>query len=250
MSRVALVSGAGRSVGRATAVQLARDGADLALFGRAESALAETAAAVRAAHPGAVLTTHVFDATSEAATNAAVSEALAAHGRIDVAVANAGQSVDGLLLCLQQADLARLLASNLESAFSLCAAVARPMLRRGGGTIVLVSSAAGAVGGAGRSAHAASKSALHARAALLAAQLEPRGIRVGVVAPSSIEAEPTAALPPAARLRHAELIALGRSGSSAQIAAAVAQCAAAATAPNGTSSPSTRVSAAVGSPTS
>lgn len=249
MRRVAVVSGAGRGVGRATAVQLARDGADLALFGRAESALAETAAAVRAAHPRAVLTTHVFDATSEAATNAAVSEALAAHGRIDVAVANAGQCVDGLLLCLQQADLARLLASSLESAFSLCAAVARPMLRRGGGTIVLVSSAAGAVGRAGRSAHA-SRSALHARAALLAAQLEPGGIRVGVVAPGSIEAEPTAALPPAARLCHAELIALGRSGSSAQIAAAVAQCIPTASAPNGTSSPSTRVSASVGSPIS
>jgi 3-oxoacyl-[acyl-carrier protein] reductase len=195
--RVALVTGATRGLGRATALQLARDGADVALFGCDAAALAETAAAVRATRPGAVATVHAFDATSEAATNVAVAEAMAAHGRIDVAVANACQSVDGLLLRLQPADLERLLASNLRSAFYLCAAVAKPMLAQRGGTIVIVSSAAGAVCESGRSAHAASKAALLDLATSLAEELGPRAIRVDVVAP-------------------------GRTGSCAQTAATVA----------------------------
>ncbi len=222
MSRVAVITGASRGIGRAAAVQLARDGADLALFGRDEAALAETAAAVRAARSNTVTTTHAFDVTSEAATNAAVSEVLAAHGRIDVAVANAGQSLDGLLLRLQAADLERLLATNLKSAFYLCAAVAKPMLRQRCGAIVLVSSIAGVVGNAGQSAYAAGKAALMGLATSLAKELGSRGIRVNVVAPGLIETEMTAAMPPAARLRHAELIALGRTGSPAEVASVVA----------------------------
>lgn len=220
--RVAVVGGASRGIGRATAVQLARDGADLALFGRDENALGETVAAARAARRDAVVTAHAFDATCEAATNGAVAEALAAHGRIDVTVANAGQSVDGLLLRLQQADLERLLAANLRSASYLCAAVSEPMLHARGGAIVLVSSVAGLVGSGGRSAYAANKAALLGLAASLAKELGPRGIRVDLVAPDLIETEMPAAMPPAARLRHAELIALGRTGSSAEVASAVA----------------------------
>lgn len=222
MSRVAVVTGASRGIGRAAALELARCGADLALFGRDETALTQTAAAVRTARPNAVTTVHAFDATSEWATRAAVAEVLAAHGRIDVAVVNAGQSVDGLLLPLQPADIERLLATNLESAFYLCAAAAEPMLRQRGGVIVLVSPSAGVAGTAGPCAYAAGKAALMERATSLAKELGPHGVRVNVVEPGLVETETSAAMPPAARLRHAELIALGRTGSPAEVASAVA----------------------------
>ena len=222
MRRIAVVTGASRGIGRATAVQLARDGADVALCGRDEAALALTAREVRAARAGAQATVHAFDATSRAATDATIADVLAAHGRIDVAVANAGQSVDGLILRLKTADLDRLLDANVKSAFYLCAAVAKPMVGQRGGAIVLVSSVAGVVGNAGQSAYAASKAALHGLGTSLAKELGSRAIRVNVVAPGLIETAMTAAMPPAARARHTASIALGRTGSPEDVAAVIA----------------------------
>ncbi len=222
MRRVAVVTGASRGIGRATAVQLAREGADLALFGRDEAALAQTASAVRAARADAEVTLHAADAASEAATRAAVADVVAAHGRIDVAVANAGQSADALLLRLAAAELDRLLRVNLQSAFFLCAAVAKPMVRQRSGAIVLVSSIAGVAGSAGQTAYAASKAGLAGLATSLAKELGPRSVRVNVVAPGLIETAMTAGMPPAARRRHTERIALGRTGMPDEVASVIA----------------------------
>jgi 3-oxoacyl-[acyl-carrier protein] reductase len=218
---IALVTGASRGIGRAIAVDLARNGFDIALFGRDEAALAETQAAVRGAREGARAAIHVCDAADRDATEKAVAEVLSGVGRIDVAVANAGQSKDGLILRFQPADLDRLLDVNLKSAFYLCAAVSKPMLKQKSGSIILVSSIVGLGGNAGQSAYSATKAGLLGLAKSLAKELGSRNVRVNAVAPGLIETAMTAGLPEAARKGFLEGIALGRPGTPEDVAGVV-----------------------------
>jgi 3-oxoacyl-[acyl-carrier protein] reductase len=219
--KIAVVTGASRGIGRAIAVDLARAGADLALFGRDVAALEETANAVREARPGVNLTQHVADVADERAVGEAVGKVLEAHGRIDVAVANAGQSIDGLILRFKAADLDRLLDVNLKSAFYLSAAVTKPMMKQRSGAIVLVSSIVGLAGNVGQSVYAATKAGLLGLAKSLAKELGSRAIRVNVVAPGIIETAMTAEMPAPAREHFLRSIALGRAGTPEDVAPAV-----------------------------
>ncbi|HTW83640.1 MAG TPA: 3-oxoacyl-ACP reductase FabG [Candidatus Sulfotelmatobacter sp.] len=219
--KIAVVTGASRGIGRAIAVDLARAGADLALIGRDPGALAETQAACREARPGAAADVFTCDVADQAAVDAAIAAVLGRHGRIDVAVANAGQSIDGLILRFKAADLDRLLDVNLKSAFYLCAAVAKPMMKQRGGSIVLVSSIVGLAGNAGQSAYAATKAGLLGLAKSLAKELGSRGIRVNAVAPGLIETAMTAEMPGAAREHYLRSIALGRAGAPEDVAPVV-----------------------------
>jgi len=221
MSRVALVTGASRGIGRAIAIDLAKDGCDLALFGRDTAALAETTAAIIAARPDAVVSSHAVDVADEGAHNAAVADVLAKHGRIDIAVANAGQSIDGLILRFKSADLEQLLNVNLKSAFYLTAAVAKPMMKQRAGSIVLVSSIVGVAGSAGQSIYAATKAGLLGLGKSLAKELGSRSIRVNMVAPGYIETAMTAEIPEAARDHYLKTIPLGRAGTPDDVAGAV-----------------------------
>jgi 3-oxoacyl-[acyl-carrier protein] reductase len=219
--KVAVVTGASRGIGRAIAVDLARAGADVALFGRDTVALDETRAACEEARAGARITTHVADVASEAAVNEAVAAVLNEHGRVDVAVANAGQAKDGLILRFKGADLDRLIDVNLKSAFYLSAAVAKPMMKQRGGAIVLVSSIVGLAGNPGQSAYAATKAGLLGLAKSLAKELGSRNIRVNAVAPGLIETAMTTEMPEAARAHYLNTIALGRAGTPEDVAPAV-----------------------------
>lgn len=219
--RVALVTGASRGIGRAVAVDLARHGHDVALLGRDQTALAETAAAVAAAAPGARAVCHAVDVARQAAVDDAVYAVLAEFGRIDVAVANAGQTQDGLILRLKASDLDRLIDVNLKSVFYLCAAVAKPMVKQRGGAIVVVSSIVGLGGNPGQSVYAATKAGLLGLTRSLAKELGSRNVRVNAVAPGLIETAMTAELPPAAREGFLAGIALGRPGSPDDVAGVV-----------------------------
>jgi len=218
---VALVTGASRGIGRAIAVDLARHGHDLALFGRDATALEETATAVRESRPGARCAIHRCDATDRSATEAEVEAVVAGVGRIDVAVANAGQARDSLILRLKTADLDDLLDVNLKSAFYLSAAVAKPMIKQRAGSIVFVSSIVGLGGNAGQSVYAATKAGLLGLTKSLAKELGSRNVRVNAVAPGLIETAMTAELPEAARKRFLEGIALGRPGTPEDVAGVV-----------------------------
>ena len=219
--KVAVVTGASRGIGRAIAVDLARAGADLALFGRDTVALAQTQAACLAARAGARVTMHLADVSDEAAVSAAIAEVLAESGRVDIAVANAGQAKDGLILRFKAADLDHLIDVNLKSAFYLSAAVAKPMMKQRSGSIVFVSSIVGLAGNPGQSAYAATKAGLLGLAKSLAKELGSRNIRVNAVAPGLIETAMTSEMPGAAREHYLATIALGRAGTPEDVAPVV-----------------------------
>lgn len=220
--KTALVTGGSRGIGRAIAVELARRGADVALVGRDVNALAESAAACANARPGAVA--HVFegDVTDQAAVERIVGEAVARFGRIDFAIANAGQSVDALLLRLKAETIDHLLNVNLKSAFYLCGAVAKPMMKQRSGSIVLVTSIVGMTGNAGQAAYAASKAGLIGLCKSLAKELGSRNIRVNAVAPGLIETAMTEKMPDAAREFLIKQAALGRAGKPEDVSGVVA----------------------------
>jgi 3-oxoacyl-[acyl-carrier protein] reductase len=212
LGKVAIVTGASRGIGRAIAVEFARHGADLALVGRDVSALEETAAYCAAARTGTSALVITCDVTNRQAVDEAVAGSLNRFGRLDCAVANAGQSIDGLLIRLRDETLDRLLDVNLKSAFHLLSAVAKPMMKQREGSIVLVSSVIGAFGGAGQSAYAATKAGLLGLCKSAAKELGSRNIRVNAVAPGLIETAMTEKMPEAARSALMNQVALGRTG--------------------------------------
>jgi len=218
----ALVTGASRGIGRAIAVEFARRGADVALLGRDVPALEETAGLCAAARPGAVAHLFACDVTEQASVEEAVAETVARFGRLDCAVANAGQSTDALLLRLKAETLDRLLDVNLKSAFYLCGAVARPMMKQRSGSIVLVTSIVGMMGNAGQAAYSASKAGLIGLCKSLAKELGSRNIRVNAVAPGLIETAMTQKMPDAAREFLVKQAALGRPGTPEDVSGVVA----------------------------
>ncbi len=218
---VALITGASRGIGRAIAVDLARTGAEIAIVGRDVAALEETAAAARAARPEARVLTLPADVADPAAVEGFVKRTLEEFGRIDIAVANAGQAVDGLIVRAKPADIDTMLDVNLKSAFYLVTAVARPMMKQRAGAIVLVSSIVGIAGNAGQAAYAASKAGLLGLAKSVAKELGSRNVRVNAVAPGLIETAMTESMPEQARAHYLATIPLGRAGNPEDVSGVV-----------------------------
>ncbi|MBV8424819.1 MAG: glucose 1-dehydrogenase [Candidatus Eremiobacteraeota bacterium] len=210
--RSALITGASRGIGRAIAVEFSSAGAELALLGRDRAALEETRAACLEVHPTGKIEIVVADVAQPDASAKAVETALERFGRLDFAIANAGQAVDGLILRLRHADVDRLIDVNLKSALYLAEATAKPMLRQRGGSIVFVSSIVALVGNAGQSIYAATKAGLLGLTKSLAKELGSRGVRVNAVAPGYIETAMTTAMPEAAKAQYLNTIPLGRPG--------------------------------------
>jgi 3-oxoacyl-[acyl-carrier protein] reductase len=219
--KVALVTGASRGIGRAIAIDLGRQGADLALVARQAANLAETATAIKEARPEARVVAIGADVTDASAVDAAVARTIAELGRVDFAIANAGQAVDALLVRMKPADVEAALAVNLKSAFYLCGAVAKPMMRQRSGSIVLISSIVGLTGNAGQAGYAAAKAGLLGLAKSLAKELGSRNVRVNAVAPGLIETAMTESLPEQARAHFLATIPLGRSGTPEDVSGVV-----------------------------
>jgi len=223
--KVALITGASRGIGRGIALELCKRGADVVLVGRDRAALDETAQLCAGERPGAVAHVAIADVVDQAAIEAVVAETMARFGRVDFAIANAGQSIDALLLRLKADVIDKMLDINLKSAFYLCGAVAKPMMKQRSGAIVLVSSIVGLTGNAGQAAYAASKAGLLALAKSLAKELGSRNIRVNAVAPGFIETAMTSNLPDAAKealKAQIEHSALGRVGTPKDVGGVVA----------------------------
>ena len=217
-SRVALVTGASRGIGRAIALELARQGAVVIAAARGENARPvadEIAAAGGTAHP---LT---LDVTDGASVEAGLAGVLEQHGRLDILVSNAGITRDQLLLRMKREDWDAVLATNLTATFTICQAVLRPMIKQRAGRIVAISSVVGQMGNAGQANYAASKAGLIGFCKSMAREVASRGITVNVVAPGLIETDMTKALTGTSREDWAEKIPLGRLGRPEDVAHAV-----------------------------
>lgn len=218
--KTALVSGASQGIGRACALRLAQAGAVVALAARNESKLSEVAAEIAAL--GGTAHVFVLDADSEESIKAAARAAIAQLGRVDILVNNAGITRDTLLLRMKRADWDSVLSTNLTGAFLLTQALIGPMLKARWGRIVNVSSVTGETGQAGQTNYAASKAGLIGFTKALARELASRGITANAVAPGYIETPMTAVLDEKQRAAVLAQIPLGRVGTDAEVAHAVA----------------------------
>ena len=217
-NKIALVTGASRGIGRAIAETLARQGATVVAAARGDNAK-DTVDAIVAGGGRAELLS--LDVTDAAAVDAAVSETLARHGRLDIVVSNAGITRDQLLLRMKREDWDAVIATNLTATFTLCQAALKPMLKQRGGRIVAISSVVGQTGNAGQANYAASKAGLIGFCKSMAREVASRGITVNVVAPGLIDTDMTKGITNDSRGDWAAKIPLGRLGSPADVANAV-----------------------------
>ena len=218
--KVAVVTGAGRGIGRAVALAYARMGADVACVSRTEENSANVAAEVEAlgrrAWPLAV------DVSDTAAVDAAAKEILELAGRVDILVNNAGVTRDNLLMRMSEEEWDTVLNTNRKGAFNFTRALTRPFIKQRSGRIINIASVVGLIGNAGQSNYAASKAALIGFTKSIARELAPRGITVNAIAPGFIETDMTAVLDDKVREEVLGRVPLGRFGSSDDIAHAAA----------------------------
>jgi NAD(P)-dependent dehydrogenase (short-subunit alcohol dehydrogenase family) len=182
--KVALVTGASRGVGLATALRLARAGAAVALVGRDEAAL--TAALHAVLEAGADALSIQADVTDEHQMLGAAEGAVETLGGLDIVVANAGVGRYGPVAEMPVEDWRRVLDTNLTGVFLAVRAALPHIRRRGGGHVVAVSSGAGKQGYPNMTAYCASKFGLQGFMAALAAELAPEPIKCTTVVPGSI----------------------------------------------------------------
>jgi 3-oxoacyl-[acyl-carrier protein] reductase len=213
----ALVTGASGGIGSAIAEALAGQGARVALSGTREDALRDVAG--RVGGEAVVLPCNLSDA---AAVDGLVSRAVdLLGGKLDILVNNAGVTRDNLILRMKDEEWDQVIRVNLEAAFRLCRAAAKPMMKARFGRIVSITSVVGATGNPGQANYAASKGALTAMSKALAQELASRNITVNCVAPGFITSPMTDALPDAQKEALTGRIPAGRLGEGADVATAV-----------------------------
>jgi 3-oxoacyl-[acyl-carrier protein] reductase len=213
-NKIALITGARRGIGRAIALEYARNGADCIVWAR--SAPDELADEIRAL--GRRVLPAAVDVSDGDAVDAAVKEALKEFGRIDILVNNAGINDDALLIRMKLEQWQRVLDVNLTGAFNCCKAVTRPMLKNESGRIINISSVIGQMGNPGQANYAASKAGLIGFSKSLAKELGSRGITVNAIAPGFITTDMTAEMNDEAKAALLAQIPLGTLGAVEDIA--------------------------------
>lgn len=221
MSKVALITGASRGIGRAIALEFAMQGAQVVInyAGNLEKA-EETAHLVQAAGGESYLVQ--ADVSRPEECTKLVQTAIEKFGKLDIFVHNAGITRDNLLLRMKDKDWQEVLDTNLSSAFYLAKEVARPMMKARSGRIISIVSVAGISGNAGQINYAASKAGLIGFTKSLARELAPRNITVNAVAPGLIETDMTHVLGQATLEKLSASIPLGRAGKPEDVAGVVA----------------------------
>ena len=191
-NQVAVVTGAGRGIGRAIALKFASEGADVVCVSRTAENSEKVALEIRAL--GRRAWAHAVDVSDGAAVGAATAAILTETGRVDILVNNAGVTRDGLLMRMDEADWDTVLDTNLKGAFLFTKGFTRAFIKQRSGRIINVASVIGLMGNAGQANYSASKAGLLGFTKSMARELATRGITVNALAPGFIETDMTSGL--------------------------------------------------------
>ena len=219
-NQVAIVTGAGRGIGRAIAIRLASEGARVAVVSRTEKNSDQVAEEINAKFAG-LAKGYAVDVADHAAVQALCERIGADFSRVDILVNNAGITRDGLSMRMSPEDWDAVLETNLKGAFNFYQGVVRGMMKQRSGRLINIASVAGLRGNAGQANYAASKAGLIGFTKSVAKEYGSRGILVNAVAPGFIETDMTSGLPEEARRAMLAGITLGRLGRTEDVAGAV-----------------------------
>jgi 3-oxoacyl-[acyl-carrier protein] reductase len=217
-NQIAVVTGAGRGIGRAIALKFAAEGADVVCVSRTAENSEKAAAEVRGL--GRKAWALAVDVADAAAVTAAAEKILAEAGRVDILINNAGVTRDGLLMRMSEADWDTVLDTNLKGAFLFTKAFTRAFIKQRAGRIINIASVVGLIGNAGQCNYSASKAGLLGFTKSLARELASRGITANAIAPGFIETDMTASLGEAQREALLKTIPLSSLGKPEDIASA------------------------------
>lgn len=218
--KVALVTGGSRGIGRAVALKLAENGADVAINYAGNTAAAEEvkAAIEKLGRRAMLVQGSVADTDG---VQALVNQVVKELGRLDILINNAGITRDGLLMRMKEADWDAVLETNLKGVFNCSKAVMRTMMKQKSGRIVNMASVVGEMGNAGQANYAAAKAGVIGFTKSLAKEVASRGITVNAVAPGFIATDMTKVLTDDQKAEMAKSIPLGRAGQPEDVANAV-----------------------------
>jgi 3-oxoacyl-[acyl-carrier protein] reductase len=215
--KVALVTGAGRGIGKAIALRFAQEGANVAFTDLAvNEAVEETVKEIEAM--GVKAKAYASNAANFDETHEVVKQIVEDFGRIDVLVNNAGITKDGLMMRMSEAQWDAVINVNLKSAFNFIHAVTPVMAKQRGGSIINMSSVVGVSGNAGQCNYSASKAGMIGLAKSIAKEMGPRGIRANCIAPGFIITEMTNQLSQEIKDQWAQQIPMRRGGTPEDVA--------------------------------
>jgi len=215
-NRVALVTGAGRGIGKSIAELLAKHGVNVICVSKSAESCGAVAAGIVAA--GGKAKALAVDVADGAAVKAASEQLLAEFGQIDILINNAGITKDGLLFRMSEDDWDSVIATNLTSCYHWTKLIGRPMTQKRWGRIVNISSVVGLMGNAGQANYAAAKAGMIGFTKAIAKEFAARSVTCNAVAPGYIKTDMTAALPPEAGEKLQTVIPLRRLGEASDIA--------------------------------
>lgn len=217
MEKTALVTGAGRGIGKAIAIALAKEGMNVVVNynGSADKA-EETAAAIR--ELGVKAKTAKCNVADFDECKKMIDEVIAEFGRIDVLVNNAGITRDGLLMKMSEDDFDSVININLKGAFNTTKHISKYLLKQKAGKIINISSVSGILGNAGQANYSASKAGIIGLTKSTARELASRGITCNAIAPGFVETDMTSAMNEQVIEKSIEMIPLKRIGKAEEIA--------------------------------
>ena len=220
-NKIALITGAGRGIGRAIAIALAKEGAEVVInYNGSEERAKEVKQTIE--ENGGKASIYKCNVSDFAACEAMIKDIVKEYGHLDILVNNAGITKDGLLMKLSAEDFDKVLDTNLKGTFHTIRAALRQMIRQRSGRIINMASVVGVSGNAGQANYAASKAGVIGLTKTAAREVASRGITVNAVAPGFIETDMTEVLPEKIKEASAAQIPLGKFGKAEDVANAVA----------------------------
>ena len=216
-NKIALITGAGRGIGRAIAIALAKEGAEVVInYNGSEERAKEVKQTIE--ENGGKASIYKCNVSDFVACEAMIKDMIKEQGRIDILVNNAGITKDGLIMKMKEEDFDSVLNVNLKGTFNTIRHSARQMLKQRSGKIINISSVSGILGNVGQANYAASKAGVIGLTKTMARELGSRGITVNAIAPGFVDTEMTEVLSEEIRENACKQIILGRFGKPEDIA--------------------------------